>query len=73
MHLTQYRGMNFSGVKDYIQNALLRKMRCEIALWPAGVSKLRKIGKNTDKGKCMFCLCEDDVTHIFMSSSEIEN
>jgi hypothetical protein len=45
-------------------------MRCGIALWPAGVSKLRRIGEKKDKGKCTLCLDEDDVMHIFMSSSE---
>jgi hypothetical protein len=40
------------------------------ALWPAGVSKLRRIGKKTDKGKGTLCLGEDDVMHIFMSSSD---
>jgi hypothetical protein len=45
-------------------------MRCGIALWPAGVSKLRRIGEKTDKDKCTRCLGEGDVMHIFMSSSE---
>ena len=44
-------------------------MRCWIALWPAGVSKLRRTGKKTDNGKCTLCLGEDDVTRTFMSSS----
>ena len=62
--------MNLSGVEDYIQNALLRNMRCGIVLCQVGVSKLRRIGKKTDKGKCTLCLGEDDVMHIFMSISE---
>ena len=62
--------MNLSREKDCIQNALLRKMRCGIALWPAHVSKLKRIRQKTDKGKCTLCLDEDGVMHIFMSSSE---
>jgi len=57
------------GEKDYIQKALRRKMRCGIALWPARVSKLRRIEQKTDKGKCALCLGKDDVMHIFMSTS----
>jgi hypothetical protein len=38
-----------------------------------GLWKLKRIGRNTDKGRWPLCLGEEDIKHILLSCSETIN
>ena len=62
--LTLYREINFSWDKKLYTEWCSGKGRSGIAWLLAAVRQLRGVRRNTRKGRCPLCLCEEDAKHV---------
>ena len=58
--------MNFILAKLSYVECSTRKERSGIVWLLAGLWKLKRVRRNTEKGKCPFCLGEEDVTYTLL-------
>jgi len=65
--------MNFSEGKELYIEWCLRKERSGIMWLLEGVWQLKGMRRNTNTGRCPFCLVKEDIIHILLDYLETRN